>query len=267
MIRGQKPFGTFGIRNIGGMHQHAQQEPIRVNPALPFAPVDPFFIVAAFSACCGRCDGLGVQDADGRLRVAIQRLSRQFAQGIIDFDECSITIPFVERVPNGAHWRNIFQKHAPLTARAIFGEQRVDDRAAIDVGRTSAVGRRGDDEWRDSSPLLIGQIGRILRLDRIEVHVVAYQIAPYQNGMVTIMIPQIRFSDRPLILIVVGFVLIITGFVYNIVFAGIPYQDPPPELVARYNMHATIAQTITTTGIITMLAGIVGSIVLRLLRR
>jgi len=27
---------------------------------------------------------------------------------------------------------------------------------------------------------------------------VAYQIAPYQNGMVTIMIPQIRFSDRPL---------------------------------------------------------------------
>jgi len=30
------------------------------------------------------------------------------------------------------------------------------------------------------------------------VHVVAYQIAPYQNGMVTIMIPQIRFSDRPL---------------------------------------------------------------------
>jgi hypothetical protein len=30
------------------------------------------------------------------------------------------------------------------------------------------------------------------------VHVVAYEIAPYQNGMVAIMIPQIRFSDRPL---------------------------------------------------------------------
>ena len=30
------------------------------------------------------------------------------------------------------------------------------------------------------------------------MHVVAYQIAPSQNGMVTIMIPQIRFSDRPL---------------------------------------------------------------------
>ncbi|WP_448543129.1 hypothetical protein [Roseiflexus sp.] len=70
-----------------------------------------------------------------------------------------------------------------------------------------------------------------------------------------------------LIIIASGFVLIIAGFVYNVVFAGIPYQDPPPELVARYNLHAAIAQTITTTGIITMLAGIVGSIVRRLLRR
>jgi hypothetical protein len=70
-----------------------------------------------------------------------------------------------------------------------------------------------------------------------------------------------------LIIIASGFVLIIAGFVYNVVFAGIPYQDPPPELVARYNTHTTIAQTITTTGIITMLAGIVGGIVLRLLRR
>ena len=85
-------------------------------------------------------------------------LSRQFAQGIIDFDECSITIPFVEIVPNGTHWRNIVRTHAPLTARAIFGAQRVDDCAAIDVGRTPAVGRRGDDEWRDGGPLLIGQI-------------------------------------------------------------------------------------------------------------
>ncbi len=129
----------------------------RLRPLTFFSP-----IVAAFSACFGRCDGLGVQDADGRLRVAIQRLSRQFAQGIIDFDECSITISFVERVPNRTHWRNIFWTHAPLTARAMFGAQRVDDRAAINFGRTPAVGRRGDDEWRDGGPLRIGQIGRIL---------------------------------------------------------------------------------------------------------
>ena len=162
MIRGQKPFGTFGIRNIGGMHQHAQQEPIRVNPALPFAPVDPFFIVAAFSACCGRCDGLGVQDADRWLRIAIQRVSRQFPQRIIDGDEGSITTPCVERGANRTHWRNIRRKQAPLAAGAMFGAQRVDDRAAINVGRAAAVGRRGGDQRHESSPWFIGQIGRIL---------------------------------------------------------------------------------------------------------
>ena len=36
------------------------------------------------------------------------------------------------------------------------------------------------------------------------MHVVAYEIAPYQNGMVAIMIPQIRFSDRPLTCITVA---------------------------------------------------------------
>ena len=88
MMRGQKPLRAFGIRNVCRMDEHAQQEPICINPELPFAPIDLFSsIVAAFSACFGRFDGLGVQDADGRLRVAIQRLSRQFAQGIIDFDE------------------------------------------------------------------------------------------------------------------------------------------------------------------------------------
>jgi len=89
-------------------------------------------------------------------------LSRRFAQRIIDFDEGSITIPFVEIVPNGAHWRKIFWKHAPLTARAMVVQQGVDDRTAIDVGRTPAVGRRRGDEWRDGGPVRIGQIGRIL---------------------------------------------------------------------------------------------------------
>jgi len=42
-------------------------------------------------------------------------------------------------------------------------QQRVDDRAAIDVGRTAAVGRRGGDERRDGGSLPIGQIGRIVR--------------------------------------------------------------------------------------------------------
>jgi hypothetical protein len=106
---------------------------------------------------------LGVQDAHGRLWIAIQRVSRQFAQRIIDGDERSITIPWVERGANGAHRRKTRWKHAPLVAGAMFVQQYVDDRAAIDVGRTPAFGRRGDNQQCDSGPLFIGQIGRILR--------------------------------------------------------------------------------------------------------
>ena len=47
------------------------------------------FAALALAACFGCFDGLGVQDADGRLRIAIQRLSRQFPQRIIDFDKSS----------------------------------------------------------------------------------------------------------------------------------------------------------------------------------
>jgi len=38
----------------------------------------------------------------------------------------------------------------------MFVQQGVDDRAAIDVGRAAAVGRRGGDQRRDGGPLLIG---------------------------------------------------------------------------------------------------------------
>ena len=161
MMLGQTPRRACGSRHGCRMDEHAQHDPMGSNPALPFAPVDLFFIVAAFSARFGRCDGWGVQDADGRLRVAIQRLSRPFAHGIIDGDEGSITIPWGETGPNSAHRRNIFWTHAPLTARAMEGPQGIDDRAVIAVGRMPAVGQRGDDEWRDGAPVRIGQIGCI----------------------------------------------------------------------------------------------------------
>ena len=57
MMRGQKPFGAFGIRDVCRTDEPAQQEPMRINPKLTFAPIDLFFpVVAARSACFGRCD-------------------------------------------------------------------------------------------------------------------------------------------------------------------------------------------------------------------
>jgi hypothetical protein len=64
-----------------------------------------------------------------------------------------------------------------------------------------------------------------------------------------------------------GFLLIVAGFAYDSMFAGIPYQDPTPELVARYAHHAEIAAWIGRSGLALLIAGI-GLAILRLgLRR
>jgi hypothetical protein len=53
----------------------------------------------------------------------------------------------------------------------------------------------------------------------------------------------------PLILIAAGLFLILGGFIYDVIFAGIPYQDPTPEMSARYSRHAHIASTIRWCGL------------------
>jgi hypothetical protein len=42
-MRGQTPFRAFGIRDVCRMHVHTPQAPMRINPTLPFAPVDLVF--------------------------------------------------------------------------------------------------------------------------------------------------------------------------------------------------------------------------------
>jgi len=57
----------------------------------------------------------------------------------------------------------------------------------------------------------------------------------------------------PIGLIIVGVVIIFLGFVYDVLFAGIPYQDPTPELLATYNFHAQIASIIRWAGLAIMI--------------
>lgn len=52
----------------------------------------------------------------------------------------------------------------------------------------------------------------------------------------------------PFMLIVLGVGVIFAGFVYDILFAGIPYQDPTPALEARYIFHSQIASIIRWSG-------------------
>jgi hypothetical protein len=61
----------------------------------------------------------------------------------------------------------------------------------------------------------------------------------------------------PLGLIVLGVIVIFLGFVYDVLFAGIPYQDPTPAMEASYNFHAQIASNIRWVGAsISVLGGV-----------
>lgn len=61
----------------------------------------------------------------------------------------------------------------------------------------------------------------------------------------------------PLLLIVLGILFLISGFGYDVVFAGIPYQDPTPEMSARYAFHSRIASGLSILGGATVLAAAV----------
>jgi len=71
----------------------------------------------------------------------------------------------------------------------------------------------------------------------------------------------------PLILIAAGLFLMIGGFIYDVMFAGIPYQDPTPEMSARYAHHAHIASVICWIGVGVFLFGSIAGIVRLITRR
>lgn len=65
-------------------------------------------------------------------------------------------------------------------------------------------------------------------------------------------------------LIAAGALIALSGFVYDVLFAGIPYQDPTAELAARYEYHAWIASAILRCGICVFLIGAVAGVVFRI---
>ncbi|HSL95738.1 MAG TPA: hypothetical protein VLA35_07470, partial [Thermoleophilia bacterium] len=57
------------------------------------------------------------------------------------------------------------------------------------------------------------------------------------------------------------------GFVYDVAFAGIPYQDPTPEMAADFFRHARVASLIRWVGLGLLLSGAIASFTRRLPRR
>jgi len=71
----------------------------------------------------------------------------------------------------------------------------------------------------------------------------------------------------PRVVVSTGVLLLVAGFIYDVIFAGIPYQDPTPELAAAYARHAGIAAMIRWVGLGVAVAGASGSVGRRLIRR
>lgn len=71
----------------------------------------------------------------------------------------------------------------------------------------------------------------------------------------------------PLILIGGGVCLIIAGFIYDVLFAGIPYQDPTPEMSALYAFHSRVASIIYRLGGGAILVGAVPGVIRLIIRR
>ena len=67
------------------------------------------------------------------------------------------------------------------------------------------------------------------------------------------------------ILILGSVAIILCGFLYDLLFAGIPYQDPTPEMSASYELHSSIATTIYAFGSGGLVIGILGTIVMCLI--
>lgn len=64
--------------------------------------------------------------------------------------------------------------------------------------------------------------------------------------------------------VVAGIAVILAGFVYDVLFAGIPYQDPPPGIAADYSRHSATASGIRWAGAALLSAGALASIAWRI---
>lgn len=68
----------------------------------------------------------------------------------------------------------------------------------------------------------------------------------------------------PFILLFVGVLVWFSGLIYDVAFAGIPYQDPTPELAEDFAFHSQIATAICWSGFGVFIFGLV-AVALRLI--
>ena len=61
--------------------------------------------------------------------------------------------------------------------------------------------------------------------------------------------------------IIAGLIMLIIGLYYLVIKAGIPYQDPTVEMQIQYSINMGIGDTLTLTGFILSVFGLICRIV------
>lgn len=62
---------------------------------------------------------------------------------------------------------------------------------------------------------------------------------------------------------IVGIIVLIIGFIFDMEFAGIPFQDSLPKMLENYKRNKKIADCIIDTGIVIIILGIITKIFVR----
>jgi hypothetical protein len=95
----------------------------------------------------------------------------------------------------------------------------------------------------------------------VDYYVEVPQNSSYENDLSLTSVFKIHMQRlRPIPLITVGILIFLGGFLYDVLFAGIPYQDPTPELSAAYRYHARIASVLCWAGLSVFGLGLVAAI-------
>jgi predicted phage tail protein len=66
--------------------------------------------------------------------------------------------------------------------------------------------------------------------------------------------------------IILGAILIVLGFIYEGILAGIPYQDPTTELLQKYMHYVNIGQTLYKFGIPLLFAGLLIALIQKIIK-
>lgn len=67
--------------------------------------------------------------------------------------------------------------------------------------------------------------------------------------------------------IVMGIVLLLAGMYFSVMKAGIPYQDPTPEMAEQYARDEWIGRVSFCCGLVASLIGVTGVIITAVLKR